>query len=39
MSTAELTGVNVNILGYKVCSLRENRNEIIAALEFLFTGI
>jgi toxin CcdB len=38
MSTAELAGVNVHILGQKVCSLKEMRNEIIAALDFLFTG-
>jgi len=38
MSTAELAGVSVNILGEKVCSLKEQRNEINAALDFLFTG-
>jgi len=38
MSTAELAGVTVNSLGDKVCSLKEHRNEIIAALDFLFTG-
>ena len=38
MSTAELAGVNLQILGEKVCSLKEQRNEIIAALDFLFTG-
>jgi toxin CcdB len=38
MSTAELAGVNVHILGRNVCSLKEMRNEIIAALDFLFTG-
>ena len=38
MSTAELAGVNLKILGQKVCSLKEMRNEIIAALDFLFTG-
>lgn len=38
MSTAELAGVTVHILGKKVCSLKEQRNEIIAALDFLFTG-
>jgi toxin CcdB len=38
MSTAELAGVTVHILGEKVCSLKEQRNEIIAALDFLFTG-
>ena len=38
MSTAELAGVTVNSLGDKVCSLKEHRNEILAALDFLFTG-
>lgn len=38
MSTAELAGVTINSLGDKVCSLKEHRNEIIAALDFLFTG-
>ena len=38
MSTAELAGVNMHIMGQKVCSLKEMRNEIIAALDFLFTG-
>ncbi len=38
MSTAELAGVSVNILGEKVCSFKEQRSEIIAALDFLFTG-
>lgn len=38
MSTAELAGVTLNRLGDKVCSLTEHRNDIIAALDFLFTG-
>ena len=38
MSTAELAGVSVNMLGEKVCSLKQQRSEIIAALDFLFTG-
>ncbi len=38
MSTAELAGVAVNSLGDKVCSLKEHRNEIIAAIDFLVTG-
>ena len=38
MSTAELAGVTQNSLGNKVCSLKEHRNEIIAALDFLITG-
>jgi toxin CcdB len=38
MSTAELAGVLVRSLGEKVSSLRDQRHEIIAALDFLFTG-
>lgn len=38
MSTAELAGVSLHVLGEKVCSLKGQRNEIIAALDFLFTG-
>jgi toxin CcdB len=38
MSTAELVGSAVNNLGNKVCSLKEHRNEIIAAIDFLVTG-
>lgn len=38
MSTAELAGVSLHALGDKVTSLKERREEIIAALDFLFTG-
>ena len=38
MSTAELAGVRISALGERVGSLSEQRNEIIAALDFLFTG-
>ena len=38
MSTAELAGVNLHVLGDKVCSLKEHRTEIVAALDLLFTG-
>ena len=38
MSTAELAGVPRSALGEKVASLRKQRKEIIAALDFLFTG-
>ena len=38
MSTSELAGVNLDVLGEKVCSLEEYRAENIAALDFLFTG-
>ncbi len=39
MSTAELAGVSLRSLGGKVTSLRNKRDEIIAALDLLFTGI
>jgi toxin CcdB len=38
MSTAELAGVPKSALGEKVGSLKEQRNEIIDALDLLFTG-
>ena len=39
MSTAEIAGVSIKSLGKKVCSIKECRNEIVAALDFLITGI
>ncbi len=39
MSSAELAGVSIRSLGEKVASLKAQRDEIIAALDFLFTGI
>ncbi|MHB1100819.1 MAG: CcdB family protein [Burkholderiales bacterium] len=39
MSTAELAGVSVRSLGEKVASLKDRRDEIVAALDLLFTGI
>ncbi|MGZ4955574.1 MAG: CcdB family protein [Methylobacter sp.] len=38
MSTAELAGVSVRSIGEKVGSLKEQRHQIISALDFLFTG-
>ncbi|HIJ57300.1 MAG TPA: CcdB family protein [Deltaproteobacteria bacterium] len=38
MSTAELAGVPIRAIGEKVGSLQEQRDEIIAALDFLFVG-
>lgn len=38
MSTAELAGVNMRVLGDKVCSLKDHRVEIMAAVDFLFAG-
>ena len=39
MSAAELAGVSSRTLGEKVVSLKSRRDEIIAALDLLFTGI
>ena len=39
MSTAELAGIQNRALGEKVTSLKSKRDEIIAALDLLFTGI
>lgn len=39
MSTPELAGVPIRILGEKMASLKNKRDEIIAALDMLFTGI
>lgn len=39
MSTAELAGVSNRSLGDKIVSLKDKRDEIIAALDLLFTGI
>lgn len=38
MSTAELAGVPIQSMGEKIGSLKDQRHEIIAALDFLFTG-
>lgn len=39
MSTAELAGIPNRALGDKVATLKNKRDEIIAALDLLFTGI
>lgn len=39
MSTAELAGVSAKVLGEKVTSLKRRRQEIIAALDLLLTGV
>lgn len=39
MSTAELAGIPVRACGEKVASLKSKRDEIIAALDLLITGI
>jgi toxin CcdB len=38
MSTAEMAGVPVRSMGEKVSSVKDQRQEIIAALDFLFAG-
>ncbi|GLI33270.1 CcdB family protein [Desulforhabdus amnigena] len=38
MSTAELAGIHIRFMGEKVSSLKDQRHDIIAALDFLFTG-
>lgn len=38
MSTAELAGIPVSSLGEKAGTLKERRDEIIAALDFLLSG-
>ena len=38
MSTAEMAGVSVHVLGEKIFSLNDRRDEIIAALDFLIMG-
>ncbi len=38
MSTAELAGVPVRILGLKIMSLKDRRDVILAALDFLLAG-
>lgn len=38
MSTPQLVGVNSSMLGTKICSVKEKRDLIIAALDLLFTG-
>jgi toxin CcdB len=39
MSTPEIAGVRMQDIGEKVGSLDQRRTEIIAALDYLFTGI
>ena len=38
LSTAELASVPMEILGNKVCSFKDRREEIIGAVDFLVTG-
>ncbi len=38
LSTTELASIPMEILGNKVCSLKDKREEIIGAVDFLVTG-
>ena len=38
MSTSQLVGAPLSVLGEKVTSLKDKRAEIIAAIDFLITG-
>ncbi|MCT7554849.1 CcdB family protein [Aliarcobacter butzleri] len=38
LSTAEMASIPIEILGNKICSLKEKREEIIGAVDFLVTG-
>ena len=38
MSTVELAGISMNNLGSVVCSLKDKRDEIISAVDFMTTG-
>jgi len=39
LSTGELAGIAASVLGQPAGSLSDHRSEIIAALDFVFTGI
>ena len=38
MVTPQLVGVQMHVLGTRICSLKDQRGEIIAALDLLVTG-
>lgn len=38
LSTAEIASIPSEILGNKICSLKDKREEIIGAVDFLVTG-
>ena len=38
MLTPQLVGIQTGLLGAKVCSVKEKRDVIIAALDLMFTG-
>ncbi|WP_421715800.1 CcdB family protein [Arcobacter arenosus] len=38
MSTSELASISLDNIGEKVCTLKDNREDIISAIDFLVTG-
>lgn len=38
LSTAEMASIPMEILGNKICSLKDKREEIIGSVDFLVTG-
>ncbi len=38
MVTPQIVGVHMHVLGKKICSLKDQRSEIVAALDLLITG-
>lgn len=38
MVTPQLVGIHIHVLGSRICSLKDRRGEIIAALDLLVTG-
>ncbi|WP_415398325.1 CcdB family protein [Sulfurimonas sp. CS5] len=38
MSTAELAGISMDNLGSTICSVKDKRDEIISAVDFMTTG-
>ncbi|WP_310441404.1 CcdB family protein [Sulfurimonas sp.] len=38
MSTAELAGISTDNLGSVICSVKDKRDEIISAIDFMITG-
>lgn len=38
MVTPQLVGVQMHLLGSRICSLKEKRSDIVAALDLLVTG-
>jgi toxin CcdB len=39
LATQEMAAVKLNLLGAKVASLQDRRDEIVAAIDFLITGV